>query len=83
MLGLDVARNVKIHHVKRLFGASFLLGRDLCLLWHPGMSVRGWEMLGQCRLGSHPAGLLLSAWGTSRHVGDLSGVGAGVCCSHL
>lgn len=47
MLGMDVERNVKIHHVKRLFGASFLLGGDFCLLWHPGMSVRAWEVLGQ------------------------------------
>lgn len=39
VLGLDVERNVKIHHVKRLFGASFLLRGDL---WHPGMGVQGW-----------------------------------------
>ena len=32
-------RNVKIHHVKGLFGASFLMGRDLCLLQHPGANV--------------------------------------------
>lgn len=81
MLGLDVERNIKIHHVKRFFGASFLLGRDLCLLWRPGMSVRAREMLGQ--VGSaHWALTLLSAWGAPRDVGDLSGAGAGVCYTH-
>jgi len=56
--GLDVERNVKIHHVKRLSGASFLLGRDLRLLRHPGVSVRAEEMLGKVgcsEVGTHDA----------------------------
>lgn len=74
MLGLDVERNVKIHHVKRLFGASFLLGGDLR---HPGMGVQGWAG-GQCRRGSHPA-VLLSAWGTPGM--GVSPQGLGQVCS--
>lgn len=51
MLGLDVERNIKIHHVKRLFRASFLLGRDLR---HPGVNVQAEEMLG--KVGTRDAG---------------------------
>lgn len=54
-LGLDMVRNVKIHHVKRLFRASFLLGRDLHLLQHPGANVQAQEVLG--KVGSSEVGM--------------------------
>lgn len=50
MLWLNVARSFNIHHVKGLSGASFLLGRGLCLLAHiPALTCMlgtGWERSG-------------------------------------